>query len=124
MTVPLIRSRFCELLAPFVGIPDDSNDLFLMGLLSLMDAILDQPIDSILAEMPLRSEIKDALLRQKGQYWQLLEITIAHEQADWQKVSQLVSAIGMNEEHVSTLYLSAVDWCTALRQSFYVPAAR
>jgi c-di-GMP-related signal transduction protein len=124
MTVPLIRSRFCELLAPFAGIPGDANDLFLMGLLSLMDAILDQPIDSILKEMPLRSEIKDALFHQKGLYWQLLEITIAHEQADWQKVSQLVSAIGMNEEHVSALYLSAVDWCTALRQSFFVPAAR
>jgi c-di-GMP-related signal transduction protein len=124
MTVPLIRSRFCELLAPLAGIPGDANDLFLMGLLSLMDAILDQPIDSILAELPVRSEIKDALLRQKGLYWQLLEITIAHEQADWQKVSQLVSAIGMNEERVSALYLSAVDWCTALRQSFLVPAAR
>jgi c-di-GMP-related signal transduction protein len=124
MTVPLIRGRFCELLAPFVGIPGDANDLFLMGLLSLMDAILDQPIDSILEGLPVRSEIKDALLRQKGLYWQLLEITIAHEQADWAKVSQLVSAIGMNEEHVSALYVSAVDWCTALRQSFLVPSAR
>jgi EAL and modified HD-GYP domain-containing signal transduction protein len=123
MTVPLIRSRFCELLAPLAHIPGDANDLFLMGLLSLMDAILDQPIDSILAEMPVRREIKEALLHQKGLYWQLLEITIAHEQADWAKVSQLLSAIGMNEEQVSGLYLSAVDWCTALRQSVFVPAA-
>jgi hypothetical protein len=30
----------------------------------------------------------------------------------------------MNEERVSSLYLSAVDWCTALRQSIFVPAAR
>jgi EAL and modified HD-GYP domain-containing signal transduction protein len=124
MTVPLIRARFCELLAPLAHIPGDGNDLFLMGLLSLMDAILDQPIESILEEMPVRSEIKDALLHQKGLYWQLLEITIAHEQADWAKVSQLALAMRMNEERVSSLYLSAVDWCTALRQSIFVPAAR
>jgi c-di-GMP-related signal transduction protein len=124
MTVPLIRARFCELLAPLARIPGDANDLFLMGLLSLMDAILDQPIDSILSELPVRSEIKDALLHQNGLYWQLLEITIAHEQADWQRVSELVSAIGMNEEQVSALYVSAVDWCTALRQSVFVPAAQ
>jgi EAL and modified HD-GYP domain-containing signal transduction protein len=95
-----------------------------MGLLSLMDAILDQSIDSILAELPVRREIKDALVHQKGLYWQLLEITTAHEQADWQKVSELVSALGLNEEKVSALYVSAVDWCTALRQSAFVPAAR
>jgi len=124
MTVPLIRSRFCELLAQLAHIPGDANDLFLMGLLSLMDAILDQPIESILKEMPVRQEIKEALLHQKGLYWQLLEITIAHEQADWAKVGQLVSAIGMNDEQVSALYISAVDWCTALRQSIFVPTAR
>lgn len=124
MTVPLIRARFCELLAPLAHIPGDSNDLFLMGLLSLMDAILDQSIESILQEMPVRNEIKDALLHQKGVYWQLLEITIAHEQADWPKVSQLVTAMGMNEEQVSAFYISAVDWCTALRQTVFTPAAR
>jgi c-di-GMP-related signal transduction protein len=123
MTVPLIRSRFCELLAPLAHIPGDCNDLFLMGLLSLMDAILDQPIESILKEMPVRVEIKDALLHQKGLYWKLLEITIAHEQADWPKVSELVAAMGMNEEQVSAFYISAVDWCTALRQSVFTPAA-
>ncbi|HET6143298.1 MAG TPA: HDOD domain-containing protein [Candidatus Acidoferrales bacterium] len=124
MTVPLIRARFCELLAPLARIPGDSNDLFLMGLLSLMDAILDQSIESILKETPVRTEIKDALLYQKGLYWQLLEITIAHEQADWYKVSQLVAAMGMNEEQVSAFYISAVDWCTALRQTAFSPAAR
>jgi c-di-GMP-related signal transduction protein len=124
MTVPLIRARFCELLAPIARIPGDSDDLFLMGLLSLMDAILDQSIESILKETPVRTEIKDALLHQKGLYWQLLEITIAHEQADWPKVSQLLTAMGMNEEQVSGIYISAVDWCTALRQSAFMPAAR
>jgi c-di-GMP-related signal transduction protein len=124
MTVPLIRARFCELLAPIARIPGDSDDLFLMGLLSLMDAILDQSIESILKETPVRTEIKDALLHQKGLYWQLLEITIAHEQADWPKVSQLLTAMGMNEEQVSGFYISAVDWCTALRQSAFMPAAR
>jgi EAL and modified HD-GYP domain-containing signal transduction protein len=123
MTVPLIRARFCELLAPLARIPGDSNDLFLMGLLSLMDAILDQSIDSILKETPVRNETKDALLHQRGLYWQLLELTIAHEQADWPKVSQLSAAMGMNEEQVSAFYISAVDWCTALRQSVFTPTA-
>jgi EAL and modified HD-GYP domain-containing signal transduction protein len=123
MTVPLIRGRFCEMLAPLAGMPAHANDLFLMGLLSVMDAVLDQPLDSILAELPVRAEIKDALQARKGLYWQLLELATAHERADWEKVSVLVSATGMNEEQVSRLYISAVDWSTALRHSVRVPVA-
>jgi len=121
MTVPLIRARFCESLAPFAGMAGHANDLFLMGLLSVMDAILDQPLDSILAELPVRREIKGALVSQAGLYWQLLEIAMAHECAEWEKVGELVSRMGMNEEQVSALYVSAVDWATALRSSVRVP---
>ena len=123
MTVPLVRGRFCELLAPLAGMAGHVNDLFLMGLLSLMDAILDQPLDSILAELPVRREIKDALRAKKGLYWQLLEIAIAHERADWETVSVLVSGTGMNEEKVSSLYVSAVNWTTDLRRSVTAPVA-
>ena len=123
MTVPLVRGRFCELLAPLAGMPEHRNDLFLMGLLSVMDAILDQPLDAILAELPVRKEIKDALQAQTGLYWQLLEIATAHERADWEKVGILVSESGMNEERVSSMYISAVDWSTDLRRSIAAPVA-
>jgi EAL and modified HD-GYP domain-containing signal transduction protein len=123
MTIPLIRGRFCELMAPLSGMQGHASDLFLMGLLSVMDAILDQPLDSILADLPVRSEIKDALLARTGLYWELLEIAISYERADWEKVSALVSEIGMNEEKVSSLYISAVDWSTALRRSANAPVA-
>ena len=123
MTVPLVRGRFCELMAPLASVAAHANDLFLLGLLSVMDAILDQPLDSILAELPVRSEIKEALLAHTGLYRQLLEIAIAHERAEWEKVSVLVAGTGMNEEQVSALYISAVDWSTALRQSITVPVA-
>jgi EAL and modified HD-GYP domain-containing signal transduction protein len=123
MTVPLVRGRFCELLAPLAGMPGHANDLFLMGLLSVMDAILDQPLDTVLADLPVRREIKDALQAQKGLYWQLLEIATAHERADWGKVSVLVSETGMKEDQVSALYISAVDWSTALRRTVTAPEA-
>jgi c-di-GMP-related signal transduction protein len=123
MTVPLVRGRFCELLAPLAGMPAHANDLFLMGLLSVMDAILDKPLHSILAELPVRAEIKDALQARKGLYWQLLELATAHERADWEKVSALVSETGMKEDQVSALYVAAVDWSTALRRNVRVPVA-
>lgn len=121
MIVPLVRGRFCELLAPVAGMAGHGNDLFLMGLLSVMDAVLDQPLESILADLPVRGEIKEALLARTGLYRQLLEIAIAHERGDWESVAALVSAGGMKEDRVSELYVSAVDWSTALRRSADAP---
>jgi c-di-GMP-related signal transduction protein len=61
------------------------------------------------------------LLSRTGLYWQLLEIAIAHERADWEKVSVLVSEAQMKEEQVSALYVTAVDWSTALRHTVRPP---
>ena len=100
-----------------------ANDLFLMGLLSVMDAIIDQPLDSILVDLPVRGEIKEALLARTGLYWRLLEIAIAHERADWERASVLVQETRMKEEEVAALYVSAIDWSTALRRAVHVPVA-
>jgi EAL and modified HD-GYP domain-containing signal transduction protein len=121
LTIPLVRGRFCELLAPLAGIPSHSNDLFLLGLLSVMDAILDQPLAAILADLPVRKEIKEALLARTGLYRHVLDIAIAHERADWEKINALVSKLKLDETKIPPLYLAAVDWSTALRSGVRAP---
>jgi EAL and modified HD-GYP domain-containing signal transduction protein len=56
----LVRARFCELLSP--KIPHGDSDLFLMGLLSLMDAILEIPMSQVLDNVPIDQETKAVLL--------------------------------------------------------------
>jgi c-di-GMP-related signal transduction protein len=115
MKIPLVRGRFCELLAPHAGIPDQASDLFLLGLLSVTDAILDQPLDEILEELPVRTDIKEALLEQSVPYRHLLELAMAIERADWDRVSEFAAAMKMREEQISELYISAVSWSNVLR---------
>src|SRR3974390_819340 len=55
----LVRGRFCELLAPKV--PHGESDLFLMGLLSLIDAMLETPMETVLEKIPLDSPTKSVL---------------------------------------------------------------
>ena len=57
----LVRARFCELLSPKVAHGD--SDLFLMGLLSLMDVILEIPMSQVLDNVPIDQETKSVLLR-------------------------------------------------------------
>lgn len=66
ITVPLIRARFCELIAPKAGMDRCANDLFLMGLLSGMDAVLDMRMAEILEEVKVKDVIENALLGGPG----------------------------------------------------------
>jgi EAL and modified HD-GYP domain-containing signal transduction protein len=120
MTVPLVRGRFCELLAPLAGMAGHANDLFLLGLLSVMDAILDQPLAVILAELPVRREIKEALLARSGLYRDMLDMATAHERADWEAISALAPRLGIKEDQIPGIYVSAVDWASALRRGVRV----
>jgi len=123
LTIPLVRGRFCELLAPLAGMGHQSNDLFLMGLLSVMDAILDRSLETILAGLPVRSEIKEALLARMGLYRNLLDMAIAHETADWEKINNLAETMGIKKEQVPVLYVSALEWSSALRHGVRDPVA-
>jgi c-di-GMP-related signal transduction protein len=123
MKVPLIRGRFCELLAPHAGMADQASDLFLLGLLSVTDAILDQPLGIILEELPVRTDIKDALLEQPGPYRDFLDLAIALERGDMEKISTLASTLKMKEEQLSEFYLSAVEWSNVIRREAVQPVA-
>jgi c-di-GMP-related signal transduction protein len=122
MTIPLVRGRFCELLAPLAGLKGQESDLFMLGLLSVIDAILDLPMDVILSELPIRHEIKEALLEPKGIYHDILGMVIAHERAGWEKVGVLAKRLGIKEDCIPPLYASAVDWASSLRKGNQVAA--
>jgi EAL and modified HD-GYP domain-containing signal transduction protein len=124
MTVPLVRGRFCELLAPHAGMAGQASDLFLLGLLSVIDAILDRPLGAILKELPVRSEIKEALLARPVPYRDVLDVAKALERADWENVGALASALKINEGTILEIYLAAVDWSGELRREVRRPVAR
>ena len=60
----LVRARFCELLCPKA--PKGESDLFLVGLVSLMDAILEVPMAEVLEKIPLDQHTKTVLMGGAG----------------------------------------------------------
>jgi len=110
----LVRGRFCELLASPAGIRRRSTDLFLLGLLSLLDVILGRPMDEILAELPVSDDVKAALLRQGGCLQALYDAVLAYESGDWERFSELALQMKLNENVVPALHLRAVEWANSV----------
>lgn len=104
----LIRSRFAEMLAPELGFKGRKVDLFLMGLFSMIDALLGRPLEEILARLPLATDVKKAILKQEGQFGTILRLMLYCERGEWDALTPLISELGSNSLTVSQLYLQSI----------------
>lgn len=109
MRMSMTRARFAEGLAQLHGKVDTAK-AFLTGLMSLMDAILDEPIDSVMSKLPLAKEIKAALVEKEGVLADYVQLIKFYETAQWQEASQAISALQLPSEQVPNAYHTAVQW--------------
>jgi len=106
----LIRARFMELLASDVGMADKADDLFLMGLMSFMDAILDMPMMDVVTQTNISPHIATPLLTREGEFGNLLNLIACYEQSDWYQAQDIAARYAVSIERISDIYLQAIDW--------------
>lgn len=112
----IIRGRFAELVAESLGFKSQASDAFLTGMFSLMDALLDKPMDEILTDLPLNANVSSALQRQPNRLTLILETVIAYEQGNWDKYDIYCQTINLDDETAKRLYIEAVVWVRDLEQ--------
>lgn len=103
----LARARFCELLSARVK---SDSDLFLMGLLSVMDAILEVHMEIVLEQVPVDKEIKAALLGQAGKLRPLYQLMLAQESGEWEQSSILAKQLNFSDEEIAERWWEALQW--------------
>jgi len=103
----LSRARFCELLSNRLR---SNSDLFLMGLLSVMDAILEVSMDVLLEQLPVEREIKAALLGQSSTLRPLYQLMLAQESGEWAASSALAGPLKLSDDDVATQWWQALQW--------------
>jgi c-di-GMP-related signal transduction protein len=103
----LARARFCELLSSRLK---SETDLFLMGLLSVMDAILEISMDVLLEQVPVESATKAALLGQTSSLRPLYQLMLAQESGEWEQSSAIAQQLKLTDEEVATTWLQALQW--------------
>jgi EAL and modified HD-GYP domain-containing signal transduction protein len=108
----MARARFCEIIGDRV--PHGSSDLFLMGLLSMIDVILDIPMVSVLESIPVDHETKSVLLGGASSLRPLYQLMLARETGDWQSTTAQAESLGLNESEVAAAYWQAMQWVRQL----------
>lgn len=108
-----IRGKFCELVSAEAREGTSPSEMFTLGMFSLIDAVIDQPMDKILEELPLAEKIKHALVNGKGRLAGYIELARSYETARWDRVSRLSKALNLDGQRLSNAYLDACHWSNA-----------
>ena len=106
----LLRAKFAEDLAPLYDLKIKSSELFLMGLFSVLDIILDKPMEQALAMVNVSKEITEALVNKKGDMAKVLDFIENYEFASWQELSRLMILYNIKEGPVYDAYTEALSW--------------
>lgn len=119
MVNSVVRARFGEIIAPAIGLQSRSSEFFLMGLFSMIDAFLGCPMEEIIGELPVSNDIKDALTGGENLFGEVYRLITAYERADWNRVTQCSSRLGLEEENISQFFLKSVEWANQLFASVF-----
>lgn len=106
----LLRARFAENLAGAFGMAGLASELFLMGLFSVLDVILDKPMEEALGMVHVSKQVRDVLVEGKGELARPYEFIRRYEIADWQEVSRQMILEDIDMATLYDAYIQTLIW--------------
>ena len=106
----LLRAKFAENLAPVFGQAGLANELFLTGLFSVLDIILEKPMEEALALVNVGRDIQNALLKHEGDLAEVLDFMVAYENASFQEVSRQLLLKNIDDNKIYDAYIKSLIW--------------
>lgn len=106
----LVRAKFCEALATKFHMEAEAQGLFLMGLFSVLDAILELPMDEALKKVHVSDSIYEALVNHQGDYNLIYDFLLEYENANWKTVSRMLILNDLSTQDIYQSYVEALCW--------------
>ncbi|WP_434339467.1 EAL and HDOD domain-containing protein [Motilimonas cestriensis] len=109
----VIRARFCERIIGESSLSCSPDEAFITGLFSLLDSLLDQPMNLLIEQIQLDDRVKDALLQRKGPLALCLGSIEHFEMGLWQKIDDDAVQLHTTPEKIAQVYLESLAWAKA-----------
>jgi len=110
----LVRARFAEEIGNKFGFKEYSDTIFLIGLFSVLDAMLDMPIEEAFKIVNVSEDIRDALVGKGGRFSFIYQFVLEYEAAHWSNVSRMMILHDVNTSDVYEAYSNAMIWYNTL----------
>lgn len=106
----MLRAKFAENLSKAFEMAMLSQELFMMGLFSILDVVLDQEMEDALKLVRLPKHVNEALIHKSGKYAPVYEFVLNYEKANWEEVSRQMILNDIELEKVYQAYTDALIW--------------
>lgn len=113
----LVRAKFCDLVGTEKNIGSNPPTAFLVGLFSMLDALLDQKMEVLIEKLPLVDEVKDALCGSQNDLSMYLMLVKAFESGNWLKVIRIAKILEIDQKLLHSLFNEAILWGNGVRRS-------
>ncbi len=102
----ITRAYFCDVIYKQFT-KEESSEGFMLGLFSLLEAMLEQPLEQLLKSIPLTTEVEEALINNSGTCARVLQLCELHEQGDWTGIDSLIEELQISTELSYKAYATA-----------------
>ncbi len=110
MKLSFLRANYAMVLSDHIrDLPIIRSEVYMMGMFSTLQYMIDAPLEEILEEVPVAQEIKDALLKQEGVCGELYKLILSYENADWKAVKSLSNELGIPSSLLAQTYMDCVE---------------
>jgi EAL and modified HD-GYP domain-containing signal transduction protein len=110
----LTRARLVELLGKLKLPRAEHDNLFIVGMLSMLGVILEMPLEDVVDKLHIPDAIAVGLLKREGAYGPYLELAEACENCDQARLTALAGQLELSPEQVNEAHLAAISWAEAL----------
>ena len=114
MRVSLIRAKLSEFLGTQIVKEVETSKLFMMGLFSMIDVLMNRELEELLAELPIANEIKAGLLGEKGLFRDIYQLVLAYEEGKWEQVNYYIEKLELEEELVTKSFVESINWAEGI----------
>jgi EAL and modified HD-GYP domain-containing signal transduction protein len=104
------RAKFLELAAQDLHALELADTLFLLGLFSLLEPMLDAPMQDIVAHLPLADELQHALCRRQSELTPWLTLVETIEKSRWDDVDAAMERLGLDADKLAEAYQRSIEW--------------
>lgn len=90
------------------------SELFMLGLFSLVDAMLDNSMNNLVRQLPLSPAIKKALVEREGKLFPFLNLIESYERCKWESIENEIERLNIGPDRLTGFYLEAVKMADQL----------
>ncbi len=115
MITAIVRGSMCERLAASAN-EGEKETFFTVGLLSVLDALMDRPMEEAIKDLPISNEIRSALTRREGSSGEALQCALAYERGEWDRVSYK----DLRPMTIRSQYLDSLGWARRISEGLEI----